>query len=107
MTSPFLEVAILEVIPGKESSFERSFSQAQAIISSMDGYLGHTLQRCIEHGNRYILLVQWATLENHTVGFRQSAEYQQWKALLHHYYHPFPTVEHYALVFSGGANGFT
>ncbi|MGD9723186.1 MAG: antibiotic biosynthesis monooxygenase [Pirellulales bacterium] len=91
-----LEVAILDVVPGQESEFEAAFGAAQKIISSMSGYISHNLRRCVEIPSRYILLVYWKTLEDHTVGFRGSPEYQQWKALLHHFYDPFPEVEHYA-----------
>ncbi|MCG6233601.1 antibiotic biosynthesis monooxygenase family protein [Vibrio furnissii] len=94
-----LEVAILDVKPEQEAQFEQSFAQAQQIIASMAGYVSHQLQRCMEKPSRYILLVNWQTLEAHTEGFRQSAEYQQWRALLHHFYDPFPTVEHYQRVF--------
>lgn len=90
-----LEVAILDVKPGHEAAFEAAFREASAIISGMPGYLSHQLQRCLERGNRYVLLVNWQTLEHHTVGFRGSAAYQEWKRLLHHFYDPFPTVEHY------------
>jgi heme-degrading monooxygenase HmoA len=91
-----LEVAVLDVVPGQETEFQASFSQAQNIISSMPGYISHKLGRCMEKPSRYILLVYWEKLEDHTVGFRGSAQYQQWKTLLHHYYDPFPEVEHYA-----------
>jgi len=91
-----LEVAVLDVVPGREPDFQLSFAEAQSIIASMPGYVCHELKRCIEKPSRYILLVSWQKLEDHTVGFRGSAEYQQWKALLHHYYDPFPDVEHYA-----------
>ena len=64
----------------------------------MPGYLTHQLQRCLEHDSRYLLLVEWETLEAHTRGFRGSPEYQRWKALLHHFYDPFPVVEHYRRV---------
>lgn len=90
-----LEVAILDVIPGRESEYESAFAEASTIIASMNGYLSHELKRCMEKENRYILLVKWETLEDHTEGFRKSPEYQKWKALLHHFYDPFPTVEHY------------
>ena len=93
-----LEVATLDVRPGQEAEFETAFTEASAIISSMHGYLSHELQRCMEKRNRYVLLVNWETLEHHNIGFRQSAEYQRWKALLHHFYDPFPTVEHYERV---------
>lgn len=94
-----LEVAILNVEPGREGEFEEAFGKAQAIISSMGGYVSHQLQRCIEEPARYLLLVNWQTLEDHTVGFRQSAQYQEWRALLHHFYDPFPEVQHYQVVF--------
>jgi heme-degrading monooxygenase HmoA len=93
-----LEVAILNVIPGREAEFEDAFRQAQRIISSMNGYRSHQLRRCVEAAHRYILLVGWDKLEDHTIGFRGSAEYQEWKRLLHHFYDPFPVVEHYTEV---------
>ena len=93
-----LEVAILDVIPGREMEFESAFKQAQAIISSMHGYRSHELRRCIETTARYILLVHWDKLEDHTMGFRGSPEYKEWKRLLHHFYDPFPMVEHYVAV---------
>ena len=83
--------------------FEQAFAEAQAIISSMPGYVSHELQRCLEVENRYILLVSWQTLEDHTEGFRGSAQYRDWKRLLHHFYDPFPSVEHYVPVFGTGA----
>ena len=94
-----LEVAILNVKPAETAAFEAAFAQAQQIIAGMSGYVGHELQRCVEVANQYILLVRWQTLDDHTVGFRQSADYQQWKTLLHHFYDPFPKVEHYERVF--------
>ena len=93
-----LEVALLDVRPGQEADFEAAFRQASPIIAGMRGYVSHQLQRCLEQPSRYILLVNWETLEDHTVGFRQSAGYQEWKRLLHHFYDPFPTVEHYTKV---------
>lgn len=93
-----LEVAMLQVKPGMEREFEIAFRKASSIISSMKGYLSHELQRCIEVDGKYLLLVKWETLDDHTVGFRQSDEYQEWKKLLHHFYDPFPTVEHFEQV---------
>jgi heme-degrading monooxygenase HmoA len=90
-----LEVAMLNVIPGRESEFELAFKQASKIISNMKGFIHLQLQRCLERPNAYVLLVNWETLEDHSVGFRQSPEYQKWRALLHHFYDPFPTVEHF------------
>ena len=93
-----LEVAILDVIPNQEKEFESAFAKASGIISSISGYVSHQLQRCLEKQHRYILLVKWETLEDHTAGFRGSEQYQEWKKLLHHFYDPFPKVEHYELV---------
>ncbi len=90
-----LEVATLDVRTGLAHEFEASFLKAEPIISGMKGYISHELQRCVEMPNRYILLVHWETLEDHTVGFRRSAQYQEWKQLLHHFYDPFPTVQHF------------
>jgi heme-degrading monooxygenase HmoA len=90
-----LEVAILDVIPPRTQAFEATFKEAEKIISSMGGYINHELKKCIEKPNRYILLVNWETLEDHTIGFRLSPQYLAWKKLLHHFYDPFPTVEHY------------
>ena len=90
-----LEAAMLYIKPNLETEFEAAFRVASKIISSMNGYLGHELQKCLEQPNKYLLLVKWQKLEDHTVGFRGSAEYQEWRALLHHFYDPFPTVEHF------------
>ena len=98
-----LEVVILDVIPGSEAEFESVFVQASPIIASMGGYISHQLQHCIETPNRYLLLVQWETLEAHTVGFRGSEEYQKWRKLLHHFYAPSPVVQHYELSFANSA----
>jgi heme-degrading monooxygenase HmoA len=98
-----LEVARLDVRPGQCEKFELAFSKAQAIISTMPGYVSHQLQRCIESPDRYILLVRWQRLEDHTVGFRESPQYQEWKTLLHSFYDPFPEVEHYRVVFGADA----
>lgn len=90
-----LEVAILDVKPDQTQEFEKAFKEAQNIISGINGYISHQLQKCIENNNRYILLVNWKILEDHSVVFRESKEYQEWKTLLHHFYEPFPKVEHY------------
>jgi heme-degrading monooxygenase HmoA len=93
-----LEVAPLQVKPGQGAAFEHAFAQAQSIIASMPGYISHRLQRCLDVADKYLLLVEWQQLEDHTVGFRQSPQYQQWRRLLHHFYDPFPTVEHYEAI---------
>ena len=89
------EHAVLDVEPGEEAAFEQAFGRAKSIIASMPGFVSLTLDRCVEVPSRYLLLVEWETIEDHTEGFRQSPEYEEWRALLHHFYDPFPTVQHY------------
>lgn len=93
-----LEVAVLDVRLGSEGAFEAAFAEARPLIASNDGFLGLELQRCLGKPARYVLLVRWRALEDHTEGFRGSPQYQRWRELLHHFYDPFPTVEHYRLV---------
>lgn len=90
-----LEAVMLNVKKGLEPGFEIAFQEASSIISSMNGYLSHELYRCHEVTGKYLLLVKWQTVEAHTIGFREAPEYQVWKNLLHHFYDPFPTVEHF------------
>ncbi|MDQ1143877.1 heme-degrading monooxygenase HmoA [Bacillus sp. SORGH_AS 510] len=90
-----LEAVMLQVKQGMEGEYEVAFREASKIISSMSGYISHELQRCMEVKGKYLLLVKWETLDDHTVGFRQSKEYQEWKKQLHHFYDPFPIVEHF------------
>jgi len=93
-----LEVAMLNVIAGKTAAFETAFAEARHIIAAMPGCLSVDLERCLEQTNRYVLLVRWRRLEDHTVGFRGSPDYLRWKALLHHFYDPFPEVLHFQVV---------
>lgn len=93
------EIALLKIIPGQAAAFEEAFIKAQVIIESMQGYIQHELQQCLEEEDKYMLVVRWRTLEDHTVGFRESKEYREWKRLLHHFYDPFPVVEHYKRIF--------
>jgi heme-degrading monooxygenase HmoA len=93
-----LEVATLNVKTGQEKQFESDFAIAGRFISSINGYVSHSLRKCLEQENKYILLVDWKNLTDHTIGFRQSPQYLEWKKLLHHYYDPFPRVEHYETI---------
>jgi len=98
-----LEHALLPVRAGEEPAFERAFTEAKQIIAAMPGFRGLTLSRCLERPATYLLLVEWDRLEEHTVGFRESAEYEQWRALLHSFYDPFPVVEHFTTVLTAVA----
>ena len=98
-TGPMItEHALLPVIPGREQDFELAFRKARPIIASMAGFRNLSLSRSVESPSTYLLLVEWDRLEDHTVGFRQSEQYGSWRALLHHFYDPFPVVEHYQSV---------
>jgi heme-degrading monooxygenase HmoA len=101
ITAVITEQAVLDVRPGREAEFEAAFAQARAIIASMPGFDSLRLLRCLETPHRYLLLVEWERLEDHTEGFRRSAGYEGWQALLHHFYDPFPLVEHFTLVVEG------
>ncbi|MFD2671470.1 antibiotic biosynthesis monooxygenase family protein [Marinicrinis sediminis] len=92
-----LEAVTLYIKPGCSPAFEVSFHEAQNILMEMKGYRGHELQKCIKLEDTYLLLIRWETLEDHTIGFRQSPQYERWKQLLHHFYDPFPEVMHYTL----------
>lgn len=93
-----LETAIVQVRPGMTEIYEATFRQASPIIASAKGYIRHELHRCVETERRYLLLVWWETIEDHTIGFRGSEAYQEWKRLLHPLYEPGPVVEHYTQI---------
>ena len=90
-----LEHAVLNVRHGEEVAFEEAFARARAIIAASPGFVSLRLGRCVEHAGRYVLLVEWRSLEDHTVGFRGSPRYEEWRRALHHFYEPFPEVEHF------------
>lgn len=90
-----IEAVILPVKKGQSAEFEKAFSKAAKIIASMKGCISHSLQKCVEAEDKYLLLVEWNSVEDHENGFRKSAAYGEWKRLLHHFYEPFPVVEHY------------
>lgn len=93
-----LESAILQVKAGETDEFEHAFREASEIISQMKGYITHELHHHLEVRGMYLLSVRWETLTDHTIGFRGSKAYLEWKRLLHHFYDPFPTVEYFVKV---------
>ena len=102
MNPVILEAGILNIREGQQDAFEAALNRARLLIATTPGFLAFELHRCIETPNRYLLLVQWENMEAHTVGFRQSDRYRQWRALLHHFYHPFPVIEHFEKPISFG-----
>ena len=93
--TPILESGILNIKSGQATAFKTAFKQAEHIVAKHKGYISHSLQQCIENDHQFILLIYWETLEDHTIGFRQSTDYAEWKKRLHHFYDPFPTIHHY------------
>jgi heme-degrading monooxygenase HmoA len=90
-----LETAILTIKPGQSQAFEAAMAEARPLIAATPGFQRIEVRPCVETADRYLLLVWWDTLQAHTVGFRQSERYEPWRNLLHHFYEPFPLVEHY------------
>ena len=90
-----LESAILSIKPGQGAAFESALRDALPLIQATPGFRGIEIRPCIEKTDRYLLLVSWEKLEDHTVGFRTSERYEKWRAALHHFYDPFPVVLHY------------
>ncbi len=90
-----LEHAILSIKPGESAAFEQAMREARSLIAATPGFQRLEVRPCVETSDRYLLLVWWDTLEAHTEGFRKSDRYQYWRNLLHHFYEPFPLVEHY------------
>lgn len=97
-----LEHALLTVRPGEQEAFRTAFARARRHIAGVRGFRRLSLSRCLERDTGYLLLVEWDRLEDHTEGFRGSPAYQEWKAVLHGFYEPFPVVEHYTEVLSAG-----
>jgi heme-degrading monooxygenase HmoA len=93
-----LESASLCIVPGQQAEFERAFCKAQTLLSGMPGYISHELQRSIERDHHYLLLVEWQTLEDHTLGFRKSTQFLRWRELLGPHFHASLEVEHFARV---------
>ena len=89
-----LEIAQIDVKPGMESEFEAGVTKAAPLFKRAKGCQGMELQRSVEKPSRFRLLVQWDTLENHTVDFRGSADFQEWRKLVGHCFAAPPEVEH-------------
>lgn len=93
-----LELATIDIKQGANAMFEEALEKAQAVISQSKGYLGHQFQKCIEQDNRYVLLIRWQTLEDHTKGFRESELFKEWRSLIGPYFENPPFVQHYTLI---------
>lgn len=93
-----LEAAVIQVRAGEEHAFDEAMRRAAPVIAGSRGYLRHELRRCLETKGRYLLLVHWETLEAHTIGFRESPHFAEWRAIIGPFFAGPPSVEHYESV---------
>ena len=98
-----LEVADIRIPPGKNAEFEAAIAQglATVIAAGAKGYIAHKVQHGIESPERYLLMIWWQTLENHTVDFRQGPLFAQWRAIIGPFFASPPAVEHFELAATG------
>ncbi len=97
----FWEIAQIEVKPGDESAFEAAVGKAVPLFKSARGCKGMRLHRSVEHPSRYRLVVDWDTVEDHTVHFRGSENFQEWRRLVGGFFASTPVVEHTHRVVDG------
>ena len=92
------EIAQIDVKPGSEKDFEAAVAKAKAAFGRSKGFHGFELHKSVEKPQRYRLMVKWETLENHTVDFRQSPAFQEWRAIVGSYFAAPPSIEHFTLL---------
>lgn len=93
-----LELADLRIQPGKQADFDIAIQRGiDQVISKAKGFIDYKITRGIESPERYVLMIFWETLENHTVDFRESAAFQEWRNIVGSYFTSPPVVEHFNL----------
>jgi heme-degrading monooxygenase HmoA len=95
-----VEHAVLCVRPGEEEAFITAVNEGLPLLAETEGFIRATISRGIESPSTFILDVEWESVEAHTEGFRGSERFATWKALTHHFYEPFPVVEHFTPIAS-------
>jgi heme-degrading monooxygenase HmoA len=90
-----LEHALLSIRPGEADQFEVALSEARAVIADSPGFISLTLRRSVERPDVYLLLVEWQTLDDHLIGFRQSERFVRWRELIGPYFAAPPAVDHF------------
>ena len=94
-----LEIADIRIHPGQNAAFEEAIQRGlRTVIGGAKGFQGYKVNRGIESPERYVLQIFWDTLEDHTVGFRQSDAFTQWRAIVGPFFAGAPVVEHFDLV---------
>ncbi len=94
-----LELADLRIHPGKQQEFDAAIVRGvEQVISRAQGFLGYRIQRGVETPERYVLSIYWQTLEHHTIDFRESPAFQEWRAIVGPYFAAPPVVEHFTLL---------
>ena len=94
-----LELAVIRIPPGKQAEFDAAIQRGvETVISQAKGFRGYKVNKGVESPERYILMIYWDTLENHTVDFRGGPLFPQWRAIVGPFFAVPPTVEHFTLV---------
>ncbi len=94
-----LEIADIRVKPGQAVAFEAAIQKAiDTVMPKAKGYKGHAVHKCIETPERFVLQILWATLENHTVDFREGPLFAEWRGIIGPFFAGPPLVEHFTLV---------
>ena len=91
-----LELAFVEILPENHAAFEAAIKRAVSeVLSTAKGFIDFELHKGIEQANTYTFHIHWQTLEDHTVGFRQSELFTQWRAIIGEFFAKPPLVEHW------------
>jgi heme-degrading monooxygenase HmoA len=94
-----LELADIRIHPGRGGEFDAAIRRGvETVISKAKGFRGYKVNKGVESPDRYLLMIFWDTLENHTVDFRESQAFQQWRAIVGPFFAAAPQVEHFTLL---------
>ena len=94
-----LEIADIRIIPGKAAEFDAAIQRGvETVASKSKGFRGYKVNKSVESPERYLLMIYWDTLENHTVDFREGPLFPQWRAIVGPFFAAPPAVEHFTLL---------
>jgi heme-degrading monooxygenase HmoA len=93
-----LEIVTVQIKPGHEADYETAFAKASRYLMDSKGYISHQVQRCVETKGRYVILVQWESIDDHMIGFRESPAFQEYRQLVSPYFESPSQMAHYELV---------